>query len=144
QVRRGERSHDSRMGGSTYPRMRSNCKRHAAHRDKNDTRGGKVWQRVIWACDGVDSASTRGYAQPYLVFGELGDSMRFIAAIGLAALAASCAPKLEFIESSSNVQQTAPRLAQGTDEEIEAAASAAPTAKPAVRNARPSAFRIQT
>ena len=56
--------------------------------------------------------------------------MRLIAAIGLAALAASCA-------------QTATRLAQDTDE-IEAAASAAQTAKPAVRSARSSPFRAQT
>ncbi len=53
-----------------------------------------------------------------------------IAAIGLAALAASCA-------------QTATRLAQDTDE-IEVAASAAQMTKPAIRSARSSPFRAQT
>jgi hypothetical protein len=69
--------------------------------------------------------------------------MRFVAAIGLAALAAGCAPKLELADGSSYARQTATRLAQSPDE-IEAAASAGQTAKPAVRNARSSPFRIQT
>jgi len=69
--------------------------------------------------------------------------MRFVAAIGLAAFAASCAPKLELMDGNSSARQTAIRLAQGT-EEIEAAASAAQTAKPAARNARSSPFRAQT
>src|SRR5258705_5043544 len=56
--------------------------------------------------------------------------MRLIVAIGLAALAASCA-------------QTVTRLAQDTDE-TEAAASAAQTATPAVRSTRSSPFRPQT
>src|SRR6266849_10710548 len=68
--------------------------------------------------------------------------MRFVAAIGLAVLAASCAPKLELLDSNSNAWQTATRLAQGTDE-IETAASGSQTAKPAVRNARASSFRAQ-
>jgi len=72
-----------------------------------------------------------------------GDSMRFVAAIGLAALAAGCAPKLELADGNSYARQAATRLAQGPDE-IEAAASPAQTAKPAVRNARSSPFRVQT
>ena len=68
--------------------------------------------------------------------------MRFIAAIGLAALAASCAPKVELMDGNSNPWPTATRLAQGTDE-IEAAASPAQT-KPAVRYARSSLVRAQT
>jgi hypothetical protein len=72
-----------------------------------------------------------------------GDSMRFVAAIGLAALAAGCAPKLELAVGNSYARQAATRLAQGPDE-IEAAASPAQTAKPAVRNARSSPFRVQT
>ncbi len=70
-----------------------------------------------------------------------GDSMRFVAAIGLAALAAGCAPKLELADSYA--RQAATRLAQGPDE-IEAAASPAQMAKPAIRNARSSPFRVQT
>ncbi len=69
--------------------------------------------------------------------------MRFVAAIGLAALAAGCAPKLELADGNSYARQAATRLAQGPDE-IEAAASPAQTAKPAVRNARSSPFRVQT
>jgi hypothetical protein len=69
--------------------------------------------------------------------------MRFVAAIGLAALAAGCAPKLELADSNSYSRQATTRLAQGPDE-IEAAASPAQTAKPAVRNARSSPFRVQT
>jgi hypothetical protein len=69
--------------------------------------------------------------------------MRFVAAIGLAALAAGCAPKLELADSNSYARQATTRLAQGPDE-IEAAASPAQTAKPAVRNARSSPFRVQT
>jgi len=67
--------------------------------------------------------------------------MRFVAAIGLAALAAGCAPKLELADSYA--RQAATRLAQGPDE-IEAAASPAQMAKPAIRNARSSPFRVQT
>ncbi len=67
--------------------------------------------------------------------------MRFVAAIGLAALAAGCAPKLELADSYA--RQAATRLAQGPDE-IEAAASPAQVAKPAIRNARSSPFRVQT
>jgi hypothetical protein len=69
--------------------------------------------------------------------------MRFVAAIGLAALAAGCAPKLELADSNSYARQATTRIAQGPDE-IEAAASPAQTAKPAVRNARSSPFRVQT
>jgi hypothetical protein len=69
--------------------------------------------------------------------------MRFVAAIGLAALAAGCAPKLELADGNSYARQAATRLAQGPDE-IEAAASPAQAAKPAVRNARSSPFRVQT
>ena len=69
--------------------------------------------------------------------------MRFVAAIGLAALAVGCAPKLELADGNSYARQAATRLAQGPDE-IEAAASPAQTAKPAVRNARSSPFRVQT
>src|SRR5437899_5172041 len=69
--------------------------------------------------------------------------MRFVAAIGLAALAASCAPNLELADGNSYGRQAATRLAQGPDE-IEAAASPAQAAKPAVRNARSSPFRVQT
>ncbi len=69
--------------------------------------------------------------------------MRFIAAIGLAAVAASCVPKLELADGNSNAWQTATRVPQGTDE-IEAAAPAAQTAKPAVLNARSSSLRAQT
>src|SRR5437660_9614480 len=69
--------------------------------------------------------------------------MRFVAAIGLAALAVGCAPKLELADGNSYAQQAATRLAQAPDE-IEAAASPAQTAKPPVRNARSSPFRVQT
>jgi hypothetical protein len=69
--------------------------------------------------------------------------MRFVAAIGLAALAVGCAPKLELADGNSFARQAATRLAQGPDE-IEAAASPAQMAKPTVRNARPSPFRVQT
>jgi hypothetical protein len=69
--------------------------------------------------------------------------MRFVAAIGLAALAAGCAPKLELADGSSYARQTATRLAESPDE-IDAAASPGQTVKPAVRNARSSPFRIQT
>jgi hypothetical protein len=69
--------------------------------------------------------------------------MRFVAAIGLAALAAGCAPKLELADGNSYARQAATRLAQGPDE-IEAAASPVQAAKPAVRNARSSPFRVQT
>src|SRR5258708_4207988 len=69
--------------------------------------------------------------------------MRFVAAIGLAALAAGCAPKLELADGNSYARQAATRLAQGPDE-IEAAAFPAQAAKPAVRNARSSPFRVQT
>ena len=69
--------------------------------------------------------------------------MRFIAAIGLAAFAASCAPKLELMDGNSNLWPTATGLAQGTDE-IEAAAAPAQTAKPAIRYARSSLVRAQT
>src|SRR5262245_25880268 len=68
--------------------------------------------------------------------------MRFVAAIGLAALAVACAPKLELADNSYARQATT-HLAQGPDE-IEAAASPAQTSKPAVRNARSSPFRVQT
>jgi len=67
--------------------------------------------------------------------------MRFVAAIGLAALAAGCAPKLELADSYA--RQAATRLAQGPDE-IEVAVSPAQMAKPAIRNARSSPFRVQT
>jgi hypothetical protein len=69
--------------------------------------------------------------------------MRFVAAIGIAALAVGCAPKLELADGNSYARQAATHLAQGPDE-IEAAASPAQTSKPAVRNARSSPFRIQT
>jgi len=69
--------------------------------------------------------------------------MRFVAAIGLAALAVGCAPKLEMADGNSYARQAATGLAQGPDE-IEAAASPAQTSKSAVRNARSSPFRIQT
>lgn len=69
--------------------------------------------------------------------------MRFAAAIGLAALAVGCAPKLELVDGNSYARQAATSLAQGPDE-IEAAASPAPTAKPTVRNTRSSPFRVQT
>jgi hypothetical protein len=68
--------------------------------------------------------------------------MRFVAAIGLAALAVGCAPKLDLVDSNSDARQAATRLAQGTDETA-AAASAAQAAKPAIRNARPSSLRAQ-
>jgi hypothetical protein len=67
--------------------------------------------------------------------------MRFIAVIGLAVLAAGCAPKLEFVDGNAGVRQTAPPLAQADESE---AAGAAQMAKPAIRNARPSSFRAQT
>ncbi len=69
--------------------------------------------------------------------------MRFVAAIGLAALAVGCAPKLELADGNSYARQAATRLAQGPDE-IEATASPAPMAKPTVRNVRSSPFRVQT
>src|SRR5215468_3946176 len=69
--------------------------------------------------------------------------MRFVAAIGIAALAVGCAPKLELADGNSYARQAATHLAQGPDE-IEAAASPAQTSKPAVRNARSSPFRVQT
>jgi hypothetical protein len=69
--------------------------------------------------------------------------MRFVAAIGLAALAVGCAPKLELADGNFYAQQAATRLAQSPDE-IEPAASPAQTAKPPVRNARSSPFRVQT
>jgi hypothetical protein len=92
-------------------------------------------------CVGVDSAFFRGYARPLIGVGDWGDAMRFVAAIGLAALAVGCAPKLELADSYA--RQAATRLAQGPDE-IEAAASPAQMAKPAIRNARSSPFRVQT
>jgi hypothetical protein len=69
--------------------------------------------------------------------------MRFVAAIGLAALAVGCAPKLELADGNSYARQAATRLAQGPDE-IEAATFPAQAPKPAVRNARSSPFRVQT
>jgi hypothetical protein len=69
--------------------------------------------------------------------------MRFVAAIGLAALAVGCAPKLELADGNSYALQAATRLDQGPDD-IEAAASPAQMAKPAVRHARSSPFRVQT
>jgi hypothetical protein len=69
--------------------------------------------------------------------------MRFVAAIGLAALAVGCAPKLELADGNSYAWQAATRLAQGPDE-IEADASPAQTAKPSVRHARSSPLRVQT
>jgi hypothetical protein len=108
------------------------------------TRAAEKYDRGLFElCVGVDSAFIRGYARPLMVFGNWGDSMRFVAAIGLAALAAGCAPKLELADGNSYARQAATRLAQGPDE-IEAAASPAQTAKPAVRNARSSPFRVQT
>src|SRR5258708_694963 len=69
--------------------------------------------------------------------------MRFVAAIGLAALAVGCAPKLELADGNSYARQAATRLADGPDE-LEAATSPAQMAKPTVRNARSSPFRVQT
>jgi hypothetical protein len=72
------------------------------------------------------------------MLGNWGDSMRVIAAIGFVALAAGCAPKLEFVDGA---RQPAPPVAQADQME---AAAAAQTAKPAMRVARSSALRAQT
>src|SRR5260370_113560 len=69
--------------------------------------------------------------------------MRFVAAIGLGALAVGCAHKLELADGNSYARQAATRLADGPDE-LEAATSPAQMAKPTVRNARSSPFRVQT
>jgi hypothetical protein len=94
-------------------------------------------------CAGVDSAFISSYARPLIGVGDWGDAMRFVAAIGFAVLAVGCAPKLELADSNSYGLQAATRLPQGPDE-IEAAPSPAQMAKPAVRNARSSTFRVQT
>jgi hypothetical protein len=108
------------------------------------TRTAEKYDRGLFKlCVGVDSAFIRAYARPLIGVGDWGDAMRFVAAIGLAALAVGCAPKLELADGNSYGLQAATRLAQGPDE-IEAAASPAQMAKPAVRNARSSTFRVQT
>jgi hypothetical protein len=95
-------------------------------------------------CVGVDSAFIRGYARPLSGVGDRGDAMRFVAAIGLAALTVGCAAKLELADGDSYARQAATRLAQGPDEIEAAAASPAQTAKPAARNARSLPLRVQT
>ena len=108
------------------------------------TRAAEKYDRGLFKlCVGVDSAFTRGYARPLIGVGDWGDAMRFVAAIGLAALAVGCAPKLELADGNSYARQAAASLAQGPDE-IEAAASPAQMAKPTVRSARSSPFRVQT
>jgi hypothetical protein len=106
------------------------------------TRTAEKYDRWLFKlCVGVDSAFIRGYARPLSGVGDRGDAMRFVAAIGLAALAVGCAPKLELADGNSYARQAAARLAQGPDEIEPAAVSPAQTAKPAVRNARSSSLR---
>jgi hypothetical protein len=69
--------------------------------------------------------------------------MRIVAVMGVAVIAASCAPKFELMEGNSNAPLTASSLAQSADE-IKTGASATQTARPVVRNARSSSFRAQT
>jgi hypothetical protein len=108
------------------------------------TRTAEKYDRwLLKLCVGVDFCIHQGLRSPPVGVGDWGDAMRFVAAIGLAALAVGCAPKLELADGNSYARQAATRLAQGPDE-IEADASPAQTAKPSVRHARSSPLRVQT